>query len=365
MHALDKQLKTALYYACMGNAVSAKRLLDGGARPNEGEGDSPLLRCVTLDNKEMAEMLLAAGARDDGAYRKVRKTKEKERQELNLTHLIVNKALQMKGACVGLGPLMASASRVSIQPANQAPDDVVMPDSMLLLPPPPDSNCRIVWGSSHPAPARIKSLSEFYRLRCYEKQHVVFCGKNEDGSEVGIVAVGKWPDHANQCLVVYIIKALEYELVQHSQVQDAAVFVAERRPKMTWEPVPEGPAVHLKSHVLGIESKLSRRTLNVAVVFASMDQWRESDMFDTPMQPSHRELMLALGEEVEIDNTWAGQHNGGLPLGKRAYYTSFRGFEICMHVASLLSTDERRQVREEREEKDKSKRVAHTFGFSF
>ncbi len=39
---------------------------------------------------------------------------------------------------------MASPSRLSLA-APSAPDDVEMPDSSLLLPAPPDSECRIVW----------------------------------------------------------------------------------------------------------------------------------------------------------------------------------------------------------------------------
>jgi hypothetical protein len=251
----------------------------------------------------------------------------------------------MKGACVELGPLMATVSRLSIQPASLTPDDVVMPDAMLLLPPPPDSSCRVLWGTSHPRSARIQSLCEFYRLRGYEKQHVLFRGKDEATGELGIAAVGKWPDHANLCLVMFVIKGLEYQLVSLSRVDQPTAFLAEQRPALSWQMVPDSAAATLRSHLLGIESRLSRRTLNVAVVFASRDQWRESDMFDTPMLESHRELMQALGEEVEVDDAWTGHHTGGLPLGKKAYYASFRGFEVCMHVATLLSTDERRQVR--------------------
>ena len=69
--ALDNQKKTPLYHAaCVGNVITARRLLEAGASASEGEGDSPLLRAVMLDNKEFVEILLAAGARDDGAYRK-------------------------------------------------------------------------------------------------------------------------------------------------------------------------------------------------------------------------------------------------------------------------------------------------------
>jgi hypothetical protein len=34
------------------------------------------------------------------------------------------------------------------------------------------------------------------------------------------------------------------------------------------------------------------------------------------------------------------QKQKGLPIGKQCYYASYCGFEIVMHVASLLSTDE-------------------------
>ncbi len=72
VHAQDQQQKTPLYHAaCVGNVVTARRLLEAGASATAGEGDSPLLRAVMLDNKEFVELLLAAGARDDGAYRKV------------------------------------------------------------------------------------------------------------------------------------------------------------------------------------------------------------------------------------------------------------------------------------------------------
>jgi hypothetical protein len=58
----------------------------------------------------------------------------------------------MKGACGVLGPLMASPSRLSVSSplSSDVSSDVEMPDSMLLLPAPPDSECRIIWGSSVP-----------------------------------------------------------------------------------------------------------------------------------------------------------------------------------------------------------------------
>ena len=220
-----------------------------------------------------------------------------------------------------------------------------MPDFMLLLPPPPDSNCRVIWGTSHARPARVRSLAEFYRLKMFEKTHVVFCGKRDNNGavELAIAAVSKWSDLASQCLVVFVIRNLEYEFVHSSKVENPLAFLMERQPLYMWQAGPEEPSVNLKAQVLGIESKLSRRSLNLAVVFASRDQWRESDMFDTPMQESHRALMNVLGHPMEVDETWIGQHTGGLAMGKKCFYSSFRGFEICMHVSSLLSTDERRQ----------------------
>ena len=72
VNALDLQRKSPLFHAAScDNLASARLLLKAGALPNHGEGDSALLRAVTRDNKPMVELLLAAGARDDGAYRKV------------------------------------------------------------------------------------------------------------------------------------------------------------------------------------------------------------------------------------------------------------------------------------------------------
>jgi hypothetical protein len=304
-------------------------LLEAGVKVNLSAShaeDTPLLRAVSADNKDICRMLLGAGARDDFAYRK---------------------ALEIQGDCLDLAPLMCSLSRLSdtarIKSKGRSGtiSDQPMPDSTLMLPPPPDSNCKIIWGVAIAPSAKIYSRTENYRLKMYEKAHSVFCGTKAEDGELAIACVSKWPE-TSQCLTLLVSKSFEYEFVNQSKLEDHLAYVVGRYPQYTWKRVPEAYAVHMRSHVLGMEMRLTRRCINCAVVFASKDQWREEDMFDTPMSDVHRDFLRAIGKEMRLTDDWE-HHNGGLPSGKSVYYTSFRGFEIVFHVASMLTKDERRQ----------------------
>ena len=331
MNALDGDSATPLHCAVRrGNLQAVRRLLEHNARVNEGAsttGDTPLLRAVSADNKDMCQLLLGAGARDDFAYRK---------------------ALELKGACVDLAPLMCSLSRLSdtarlsYSTGRRSLDSQVMVDTALMLPPPPDSECRIIWGVSKAPAAKIRSRTEFYRMKMYEKAHTVFGGERRDGSgEIALACVAKWPD-ASQCLTLCISSSFLYEMVPQSKLESHGEYVQERHKDFIWTSVPESYAVHLRSHILGMEMRLTRRSVNCAVVFATQDQWKEEDMFASIMTDTHKSVLNCIGEEVVLPEDWE-HHSGGLPPGKRMYYSSFRGYEIVFHVASMLTQDEQRQ----------------------
>ena len=285
-----------------------------------------MLRAVSADNSDMCRLLVEAGARDDFAYRK---------------------AIELRGDCLDLAPLMCSLSRLSdttrlsYSAGNRSLDNQVMVDSTLLLPPPPDSECRILWGVSRPPPARISSRTEYYRMKMYEKAHSVFCGEHRTTGDYAFACVSKWPD-ASLCLTLLVSERFDYEMVPQSKLESHLEYVQNHWKEYQWKSVAESYSVHLRSHILGMEMRLTRRCINCAVVFATRDQWREEDMFASTMTETHKTVLECLGEDMLLTDDWE-HHTGGLPPGKRVRYTSFRGFEIVFHVTASLSQDEQRQ----------------------
>ena len=98
----------------------------------------------------------------------------------------------------------------------------------------------------------------------FEKTHSLLLGQGGAG-KLALVAVGKWAEAASgRCLVVLATDRLEYEYVHPSQVESPAAFVAARLPEYSWSAPPEGSAtLNLKAQLLGVESRLSKRTLNL------------------------------------------------------------------------------------------------------
>ncbi len=112
-------------------------------------------------------------------------------------------------------------------------------------------------------------------------------------------------------------------------------LVREARPLYVWSALPAAAVRVSKLHILGLEARLGpRRSFSVGMIFGSQNQWKEQDMFETTLSPLHTTFLRSLGEELEVID---------LSVHRLKLATNFYGFEVNLHVAPLLSPDERRQ----------------------
>ncbi len=98
----------------------------------------------------------------------------------------------------------------------------------------------------------------------FEKTHTLLVGHGKDNKDLAMAAISKWPDLTNKCLCVFVTRALDYEYVHTSLLENSLAFVSEKFPAFHWAVSNDGPStLNLKAHMLGIESKLSKRSLNL------------------------------------------------------------------------------------------------------
>lgn len=377
--AVDSDQQTALLVAAkVGNLIAVQKLLEAGCAVNAraSSGETALLRAVVQNNIPMCEALLNAGARDDVAHRKALQSTLQVRSLAPLmcppsrlsaadpAGLFLNDVIQTPSSPELAARVIAasSSSSTSSSPPPTTPSSPKqqqnlsragssrtaiqwMPDTTVLLPAPPDSDAVIVWGIADAPPARILARTEIYRLKMYERGHDVFFGENPETKILALACVSRWADSSFYLVIMFSLSIQQEFFPQHQVDQEGALPLLQSKwPEFIWRTsLMEASSIVVKAQVLGLEAKLSRRHLTIAVVFATANQWKEQDMFETPWNDSHAEVMQVLGDVIDMKD-W-DHFSGGFITGqsRRTYYTSFRGYEIVFHVAPMLSKDERRQ----------------------